>query len=340
MNNTLRKITIAGLICVLILLCSLSFKEKKNIQKDDIYIYYTGDIHCAITENIGYSSLSAFIKKEKEKNKHVSLIDLGDFLQDNAKNSNKDNSISSLTKGKAIIEIMNTVGYDIVTIGNHEFDFGLKAMNDALHLLKSQITLCNFKYLGNESNYYDYIEDYIVKDYDGTKVGFIGVISPETSYKCDKSIMKDINNKDLFYFYYGDNGSNLYKRVQEIVNSIQNETDYIVLLSHLGSDNKEGYSSIDLIQNTYGIDVVLDSHSHDVIEEDNIRNLFHKNVILSSSGKSLNNIGKLLLSKEHKIKTSLIKGHDNKGNPVIMDDDNDVVKVIQKIHNDVYGIEE
>ena len=337
MDGNNRKIAVIVVICIIFFACILSSEKK---QKDDIYIYYTGDVHCAITENIGYSSLSAIIKKERNEHEFVTLVDLGDFLQDNAKNSNEDDSISSLTKGKAMIEIMNTIGYDITSIGNHEFDFGLEAMNDNLSLLNSEVTVCNFEYLGKQTDYFVMIQDYVIKDYDGTKVAYIGVISPETNTKVDKTIVKDENGNNLFNLYEGNNGEVLYKRVQDIVNSINKEVDYIVVLSHLGNENKEGYSSIDLIRNTYGINILLDSHSHYVKENEIIKNKFNKDVVVSSSGKSLNNIGRIVLTKEHNIEASLIKGYDSNNQPIVYPDDKQVVKVLKDIYNRVYGIEE
>lgn len=321
---------------ILIQLTSCS-KNIVNEQKDDIFIYYTSDVHCAISENIGYSSLSAFIKNEKKNHPYVTLVDLGDFLQDNAKNSNDDNSISSLSKGKAIVEIMNAVGYDIVTVGNHEFDFGLDNMKKDLSLLSSDVIACNIKYLGEINDYPYIINDYVIKNYDDTKVAFIGVTTPEILTKVSKEIVKDKQGNDLFYLYENDNGNELYKRVQKIVNSVRKRVDYIVIMSHLGDNTSGGYSSFDLINNTYDIDAVLDSHSHNEIESMIIKNMLNKDVILSNVGKSLNNIGKLILTKNHEIKTSLIHGHDNNGNPIVMEDDKCVLDIINKINNDVYS---
>lgn len=321
---------------ILIQLTSCS-KNSVNEQKDDIFIYYTSDVHCAISENIGYSSLSAFIKNEKKNHPYVTLVDLGDFLQDNAKNSNDDNSISSLSKGKAIVEIMNAVGYDIVTVGNHEFDFGLDNMKKDLSLLSSDVIACNIKYLGEINDYPYIINDYVIKNYDDTKVAFIGVTTPEILTKVSKEIVKDKQGNDLFYLYENDNGNELYKRVQKIVNSVRKRVDYIVIMSHLGDNTSGGYSSLDLINNTYDIDAVLDSHSHNEIESMIIKNMLNKDVILSNVGKSLNNIGKLILTKKHEIKTSLIHGHDNNGNPIVMEDDKYVLDIINKINNDVYS---
>lgn len=333
-------INVFVVITIILILLSSCSKNNINEQKDDIFIYYTSDVHCAISESIGYSSLSAFIKNEKKNHPFVTLVDLGDFLQDNAKNSNDDNSISSLTKGAAIVEIMNAVGYDIVTVGNHEFDFGLDNMKKNLSLLNSDVIACNIKYLGEINDYPYLINDYIIKNYGNTKVAFIGVTTPEILNKVDKKIVKDEKGNNLFYFYEKNNGEELYKRVQKIVNNIRNNVDYIVLMSHLGENSSEGYSSFDLINNTYGIDVVLDSHSHKVIELMTIKNMINKDVVLSNVGKSLNNIGKLVLTKNHEIRASLIHGYDNSGNPIVLEDDEYVLDIIKKIHNDVYGTEE
>lgn len=337
MDGNNRKIAIIVVICIIFFACILSSEKK---QKDDIYIYYTGDVHCAITENIGYSSLSAIVKKERNEHKFVTLVDLGDFLQDNAEDSNEDNSISSLTNGKAMVEIMNAVGYDIVTIGNHEFDFGLEAMNNNLSELNSEITVCNFKYMGIPANYFDMVQEYVIKEYDETKVAFIGVTSPEIYEKVDKEVFIDNGRHNGFYFCQGENGNNLYEKIQSTVNSIKNKVDYIIVLSHLGNNNADGYSSIDLIKNTYDIDVVLDSHSHYVLEKDIIKNKLDKDVVICSSGASLNNVGKIVLTKEHNIEASLIKGYDNNNKPIVFPDDKQVVKVIKGIYNKVYGTEE
>lgn len=334
-NNKIKYLLIA---VVLIAVFALFFYQKEKKQKDDIYIYFTGDIHCAIDENIGYSSLSAFVKQQRQEHPYVTLIDLGDFLQDNAKNSNEDSSISSLTKGEAIIDIMNIVGYDVVTIGNHEFDFGINRMASNLGKLNAELTVCNARYKGNLINPLEKAKDYIIKDYDGTKVAYIGVISPETSYKVDKEIMRDEQGCELFYFFDGVNGKYLYERVQNIIDIAKKEADYVVLMSHLGIDNVIGCSSIDLIENTSGIDVLLDSHSHIVEEKKTYKNKLGKDVYYSSTGKSLENIGKLVLKKDHSIDLSLIKGYDKKRKPIAMDDDKEVLKVLSDLHDELYGM--
>lgn len=332
-NRIKYTLVVVVFVIIFALLCFLN--EKK--QKDDIYIYFTGDVHCAIDENIGYSSLSAFVKKQKQEHPYVTLIDLGDFLQDNAKNSNEDNSISSLTKGEAIIDIMNAVDYDIVTIGNHEFDFGINRMASNLGKLNAELTVCNARYKGNLINPLEKAKDYIVKDYDGTKVAFIGVISPETSYKVDKKIMRDEEGCELFYFFDGISGKYLYEKVQDAIDVAKEEADYIVLMSHLGIDNTIGCSSIDLIENTSGIDVLLDSHSH-IVEKNKIyKDKLGKDVYYSATGKSLENIGKLVLKKDHSIDLSLIKGRDKNDKPVDMDDDENVLIVLDNFHNELYG---
>lgn len=307
-------------------------------QDDHIYIYFTGDVHCAIEENIGYSSLSAFIKKQRQEHKYVTLLDLGDFLQDNAKNSNEDNSISSLTKGKAIINLMNAVGYDIVTIGNHEFDFGIENMIENLDMLNAEITVCNFEHRRNKNNPIKKSKDYIIKDYGGIKIAYIGVTSPEASYKVNEEITKDGDGNEQFYFYGIDNGKTLYSKVQSVINLVNKQVDYVVLMSHLGTDNKEGYSSLDLIKNTYGIDVLLDSHSHTIEENKIYKNKYDKDVYYCSTGKNLENIGKLVIGKNHVIDLSLIKGRDEYYRPVVMDDDEDLLDVLNSIKTHLYGM--
>ena len=84
-------------------------------NSDDIVILHTNDVHCGVTDTIGYDGLMLYKKQLQKKYENVLLVDAGDHIQ--------GGTIGLLTHGKAIIEIMNKLKYDVVTLGNHEFDY-------------------------------------------------------------------------------------------------------------------------------------------------------------------------------------------------------------------------
>ena len=95
-------------------------EEAEEELSDDIIILHTNDVHCGIDEIIGYDGLNLYKKELRTKYKHVLLVDAGDHIQGGA--------IGLLSKGKDIINITNYLEYDVVTIGNHEFDYQVEAL--------------------------------------------------------------------------------------------------------------------------------------------------------------------------------------------------------------------
>ena len=137
---------------------------------------------------------------------------------------------------------------------------------------------------------------------DGTKVGFIGILTPTNITQSTPKFFME--GDDLVYdFCSGDDGQELYDRIQEVVDKLRKEgVKYVVALSHLGSDPFEApYDSISLIANTEGIDVVLDGHSHSLILEDHYLNKNGEDVVLSSVSTKTQALGELILGKDGSI---------------------------------------
>ena len=107
-----------GLILVLTLMlsCAAFAQEAAPALQKDLVILYTSDVHCGIDQGWGYAGLYA-VKESLSKDNYVLLVDDGDAIQ--------GEPIGTMTTGEAIIDIMNTVGYDVAIPGNHEFDYGM-----------------------------------------------------------------------------------------------------------------------------------------------------------------------------------------------------------------------
>ena len=144
-------------------------------KNSDINILYTTDIHAGITDNIGLSALSGYRNDLKKKSKYVELIDAGDIFQ--------GDYIGAVSKGKDIIDIMNEMDYSMMTLGNHEFDYGLDELKNRIDEFKGDTLSCNLKYTGTNTNKLSKVKPYTIKKYGNVKVGYVGVTTP-TSVVC------------------------------------------------------------------------------------------------------------------------------------------------------------
>ena len=286
-------------------------------QKEDIIIMYTNDVAGNMVEGeVGYDGVKGYKNYLESENNYVSLVDAGDFF---------DGKLSQKDGGEAIVNLMNAVGYDFVALGNQEFSIGID--NLARNIENSNFTYlsCNLKYIGNKTDPLKAIKPYAIKRYGWTKVAFIGVTTPET-LKEGKESYEAINvDGQLIYSFYEENeGLDLYERVQEVVDKVRNKVDYVIVLSHLGSNSvAEGFSSYDLIDNTSGIDVVIDGHSHTVISGEAVYNKDGEVVVLTSTGEKLQNLGVLTMHPDHTFTTVLY--------PVIYEKDPTVTAMISEI---------
>lgn len=269
-----------------------------------IYIFYTSDVHCGVDENLGYAKLKALVNDTKADHENVLLVDLGDYVQ--------GGTLGSLTQGTAIINLMNAMEYDIATIGNHEFDYGTEQLGELMNRAEFEFTLCNAEYTGRKKSIFEDTPPYIIRDFNGVKVAFIGVLTPGVVVSSTpKFFMED--DKYVYDFADSDNGSKLAEKVQSAVDAARNDNaDYVILLSHLGSEQVfEPNDSISLIHRTRGIDAVLDGHSHSVIIGDRYPNADGEDVILSSVGTKMENAGELIISDDGTIETLLISEYDH-----------------------------
>lgn len=290
---------------ILLLCLSIGSCKQKKQLKDDIYIFYTSDIHCGVDENLTYPAVKAVINKTKEEHPYVAFVDCGDYIQ--------GGSLGSLSKGELIIKLMNKMDYDAVTFGNHEFDYGMEQLSKLISMMEFQPLLCNEIYSGKKEDIFKDIPGYMIKDFDGVKVAFVGFTTPH-AITSSTPVYFEEDGEIVYDFYSGDNGLQLAERVQGVVDEVRKQgADYVVALSHLGSVVEVSpYDSITLIRNTSGIDVVLDGHSHSMIVEDIYQNKEGKDVVLSSVGTKLQALGQLIIGKDGSITTMHIDQYAEK----------------------------
>ncbi len=258
------------------------YAAKANIQyelaKDytgKTVILHSNDVHGQID---GYAYIAGLRDYFKSLGAEVILADSGDFSQGTVY------VISS--SGAAAIDMMNAAGYDVVTLGNHEFDFGYVRLMDNLSKASFK-TICASITL-DETGESILPGSTIITTESGLKIGFVGVETPETVTKVNPGL---INMLTFASF------DKLYETTQKAVDEIRGESDLVIGLFHLGVDiesRTNGYRSVDALKKVTGIDMVLDGHSHTVMTAG------QNGESIQSTGTKFANIGVVVIDNESK----------------------------------------
>lgn len=274
----------------------------------DIIVLYTNDVHCGINDGLGYSGVAALKKDMLQKTPFVTLVDVGDHLQ--------GDTIGVVSRGAYIVQLMNKAGYDLAALGNHEFDYGLKALNSDMMAAKYRYLCCNVRYTGTGNDPFFGMKPYEIIEYGNRKAAFIGVDTPETVTSTNPVNLKE--NGEIVVSFSADTPEQFYAAVQANINECRAAgADYVILLAHMGTEPPfEAYGSTALIANTEGVDVILDAHSHSFLCEDYITDRNGKKVLRSSTGTKLQSVGKLLISAQGNISTSLIVSYPDRDEEV------------------------
>lgn len=273
-----------------------------QLQKD-LVILYTNDVHCAVDDAIGYAGLAAYKKQLEAEGNHVLLVDVGDAVQ--------GAPIGTVSKGSIIIDIMNEIGYDVATIGNHEFDYGMPRFFELVEQAKFPYVSANFTDLKTGKQV---LEPYTMLEVDGLQFAFVGITTPKTLTSSTPAYFQDETGEFVYGFLQDAKGEKVYAAVQSAVDAARAAgADYVIGLAHLGvTMDASPWTSSEVILNTSGIDVVLDGHSHSVLESERIKNKDGVWTLLSSTGTKLESIGMLLLTKSGNMTTGLISDYAEK----------------------------
>lgn len=203
-------------------------------------ILHTNDVHGAIE---GYAYITALKADYEAKGAEVILVDAGDYSQGEVYVSD--------TKGLDAVEMMNVTGYDVVTLGNHEFDYGYAQIKENMTKADFKV-LCANVYGEDGTPIFDANYTYTTKS--GVKIGFFGMETPEAQTKANPALIKGLKfDTDL-------------KAVAEKQLEALKDDDVVIALSHLGvDDSSKPYTSYDLYNAAKGIDFIIDGHSHSVM---------------------------------------------------------------------------
>ena len=266
----------------------LAFAQKS------IVILYENDAHCGID---GYAKMAGLRDAINQSDTaYAAAVCCGDFLQ--------GNTTGAISKGQYIADILRLMDYHAMTLGNHEFDYGVPRMIQLLEQVGTPVVCANLYEAGEPQPLF---APYVIHQYGNKKVAYVGATTPETMilegysfYDTNGILLYDLKPKTF------------YQLIQQAVDAARAEgADYVVLLSHVGETPQSmGFSSHLLVNNTRGIDVVLDGHSHEIFENAKATNLDGKEITVTQTGTQFANIGKLLITPDGKFITKLIKRSD------------------------------
>ena len=294
-------------------------------EERDLIILFTSDVHCGIDQGWGFAGLYA-IKEKLSEDYNVLLVDNGDAIQ--------GETVGLLSRGEAIIDIMNTVGYDAAIPGNHEFDYGMEQFLALTKKADFPYLSCNFNKEGELV-----FKPWIIKEVGGMKIGFVGVTTPDTIRSSYPRYFQDDNGNFIYGFMADKTGEAVYNAVQQSVDAARAAgADYVIVLGHMG--NSMEYSPwmySDVISHCSGIDAWLDGHTHD-IDQVIMKDKEGKDVVRTACGTKLAHIGALHISRDGKISSELFTWDNSVAASELLALDNAAARQVSAVSDMLNGL--
>ena len=281
------------LICIIMIVVVYLYKGKKEEDEkknEEIVIIHVNDVHCGINDTIGYDGFALYYDELKKNYSNVIKVDVGDHIQ--------GGTLGAISDGRAIIDIMNKIGFDVTILGNHEFDFGIEQLKRLGKNITGGYICANFRYRKNKTTLFN---PYKIIEKAGKKIAFIGVLTPVTLAKTYLSTIKDEDGGLLYDFCAGTEGQELPETIQGYINEVKKykKVDYVILLTHIGMTSEE-YTSEGLLSKLENVDAVFDGHTHKIYNT-TIPDKNKKEIHITQTGTKLNRIGKLIIKPDGKI---------------------------------------
>ena len=254
-------------------------------QKQTIIILHTNDTHSQIEPREagqrdefcgGYASRMGYIQQMRNEHPDLIVLDAGDFSQ--------GTPYYNFYHGRIEIDAMNRMQYDAITLGNHEFDYGVDTLAAVLELAHFPIVCANYDVTGTPLE--GLVLPYTVIKRSGVRIGVFGIgVNP-------KGLIAEKNFAPIQYL-------NPITSAQQVANILRDveKCDVVVCLSHQGTHPMNGgnISDMELAEKTQNIDVIIGAHTHKIVENLYVENLNGDSVLLTQTGKAGARIGEILL---------------------------------------------
>lgn len=257
--------------------------EGAAVDDSHIVIVHTNDVHCAFTNKttqLGYAKLSDYVADQRSKHgdARVTLVDAGDNIQGDIN--------GSLSQGEYPARVIGACKYDVMTCGNHEFDYGMQTFFGVRQTEDTPYVCCNFVDAGGNRIFDAYrVFEYAIGD-QTVRVAYVGTCTPSTLTASTPTSFKDSDGNYIYGFCGDQSGEALYQAIQTAVDEARSkgDADYVVLLAHLGQVGAQArWRSDTVVSKTRGIDLVLDGHSHEKYVQ-TVKNADGQDVVIAQAG--------------------------------------------------------
>jgi len=288
----MRKL-IAVLLALVLVLAIAAPAFAADEKSKDIVILYTNDVHTYIDGAISYDTIAGVKAYLQTQYENVLLVDAGDHIQGTA--------YGSMDKGKTIIDLMNAAGYDLATLGNHEFDYG---QDGRINVTDTWATFpyvsCNFYNEAAGVRGENVLDSYKIFEVGGEKVAIIGITTPETFTKSTPAYFQNEAGEYIYGIAGGTDGAALYADVQKAIDEAKAAgATKVIALGHLGDDPaSQPWTSEETIANVSGLDAFIDGHSHSTVEGAAVKDKDGKDVLLTQTGEYFGAIGMMVISAD------------------------------------------
>lgn len=242
----LKKLSIT--LLTLLLVMSLTFTIVA--EEVEFRIYHTNDVHSRVEEDdyagsMGYAKIKTIIKNARKEKDNVLYLDAGDTFH--------GQTIANINRGEAIVHILNLMKVDAMALGNHDFNYGQERLVDLNRI--SSFPLLGANVVREDGNEVPYAKDYVIKEYDGVKIGIFGLATPDTAFKTHPKNVEGLNF------------ANPITTARNVVSELKDKVDVVIGLTHLGISKGTEYTSDMVAEQVPGIDLIVDGHSHNVVSE-------------------------------------------------------------------------
>lgn len=266
-----------------------------------IIFFYENDVHCSVD---GYAKIAYLKNQALKDNPNVRVVSSGDYVQ--------GGGIGASSKGEYIINIINAVGYDALTLGNHEFDYGIARLKELTGMLKADIVDFNLIDLNTGARMF---APYKMMSFDGVKVAVIGISTPYSFVSARPSYFQDAEGNMMYSLC----AETFYDSLQAVIDQARGEgATYVIAIAHIGDDAFDEINSTEMSQRTHGLDVILDGHSHSLVPARYLKNNEGKEVLVTSTGAYLQHIGKLTISEDGVFTTEMIPAENVPSDPEVL----------------------
>ncbi|MDO4491518.1 MAG: bifunctional UDP-sugar hydrolase/5'-nucleotidase [Lachnospiraceae bacterium] len=320
-------------------------QEKDADSEEAITIVYTNDVHSYVAnekekekdapadqpaeDGMRFSKVAQMVKDMRAEDKNVLLVDAGDHLQGNI--------YGSVDEGETVIDLMNATGYQLATLGNHEFDYGTSTLFQRVDQADFPYISCSFHSVDKEKAG-DPFESTQIFQFNDTSVAFVGITTPQTFFASTPVYFQDEAGNFIYEVDGVKTPEDLYDSVQNAIDSVRDQVDYVIALGHTGvgecvSDYK--IASTDIISHTTGIDAYIDGHSHTFMDGEKVKNLEGEDVLLTQAGNYFQAVGVMEISPEGEFSSHLVSDYEAEDEKVAAMEDAMIQDIDEKMGQEI-----